>query len=432
MVQTLDTRPAVTSRTTATLREFGSYEEAQQLVDRLSDAGFPVEQVRIVGTGLRSVEQVTGRLTKGRAAAGGALTGAGFGLLIGLLFAVFVIGPFWVGVVLSSVIFGALWGRSDRLRRALGDPRAPRLLQRARPRGRELRGPGRLRPRGRGRPGRRHRLTALVEPDPCLRRPRIPEGAPTMTTIDRQPLRNAHRFTLYPMFRVAAILDDADDTRTALDTLEQAGVDLSTVDLLTGREEARALGRTGRRRGWGARQAGRCSEAPTSARRWRPTSAPSRRAATWSSFPLGATRRATGSPRSCAPPVVSTSCTSIRGTSPFPRSSGRRGDLSGEVPGAVAVVDVDHPDPGAQPLSMVSSGGESARRPRRTRPRSARRPPGRRSGRPRPPAARRPCRRPRPPPGPGEATPACGPGSGAARRPPTSTTSSAGRPDSAP
>lgn len=110
MMQTLDTRPAVTSRTTATLREFGSYEEAQQLVDRLSDAGFPVEQVRIVGTGLRSVEQVTGRLTKGRAAAGGALTGAGFGLLIGLLFAVFVIGPFWVGVVLSSVIFGALWG----------------------------------------------------------------------------------------------------------------------------------------------------------------------------------------------------------------------------------------------------------------------------------------------------------------------------------
>jgi hypothetical protein len=110
MSQTLHTVPAVTSRTTPTLREFGSYEEAQQLVDRLSDAGFPVEQVRIVGTGLQSVEQVTGRLTKGRAAAGGALTGAGFGLLIGMLFAVFVIGTFWLGVVLSSVIFGALWG----------------------------------------------------------------------------------------------------------------------------------------------------------------------------------------------------------------------------------------------------------------------------------------------------------------------------------
>jgi hypothetical protein len=110
MSQTLNTVPAATSRTTATLREFGSYEEAQQLVDRLSDAGFPVEQVRIVGTGLRSVEQVTGRLTKGPAAAGGALTGAGFGLLIGLLFAIFVIAPFGLGVVLSSVIFGALWG----------------------------------------------------------------------------------------------------------------------------------------------------------------------------------------------------------------------------------------------------------------------------------------------------------------------------------
>jgi hypothetical protein len=110
MSQTLNRVPAGTSRTTATLREFSSYEEAQQLVDRLSDAGFPVEQVRIVGTGLRSVEQVTGRRTKGHAAAGGALTGVGFGLLIGLLFAIFVIGPFGVGVVLSSVIFGALWG----------------------------------------------------------------------------------------------------------------------------------------------------------------------------------------------------------------------------------------------------------------------------------------------------------------------------------
>jgi hypothetical protein len=108
MSQTLD--PAVTSRTTATLREFGSYAEAQELVDRLSDAGFPVERVRIVGTGLRSVEQVTGRLTKGRAAAGGAFTGAWFGLLIGLLFAIFVIGPFGLGVLLSSVIFGSLWG----------------------------------------------------------------------------------------------------------------------------------------------------------------------------------------------------------------------------------------------------------------------------------------------------------------------------------
>src|SRR4051794_13196925 len=49
------------------LGEFTSYREAEQVVDRLSDVGFPVERVRIVGTGLRSVERVMGRLTKGRA-----------------------------------------------------------------------------------------------------------------------------------------------------------------------------------------------------------------------------------------------------------------------------------------------------------------------------------------------------------------------------
>jgi hypothetical protein len=110
MSQILNPVRAATSRPTVTLREFGSYEEAQQLVDRLSDVGFRIEQVRIVGTGLRSIEQVTGRLTKGRAAAGGAFTGAWFGLLIGLLFAIFTVGPFGLGVLLSSLIFGVLWG----------------------------------------------------------------------------------------------------------------------------------------------------------------------------------------------------------------------------------------------------------------------------------------------------------------------------------
>jgi hypothetical protein len=71
--------------------------------------------------------------------------------------------------------------------------------------------------------------------------------------MNRQPLRNERRFYRYPTFRVAAILDDADDTRTALDGLERAGVDISKVNLLTGQEGARLLDRTGRRHGWGAR-----------------------------------------------------------------------------------------------------------------------------------------------------------------------------------
>jgi hypothetical protein len=74
-----------------------------------------------------------------------------------------------------------------------------------------------------------------------------------VTTTNLQPLRNERRFYRSPMFRVAAILDDADDTRTALDALERAGVDVSKVNLLTGQQGARVLDRTGRRHGRGAR-----------------------------------------------------------------------------------------------------------------------------------------------------------------------------------
>lgn len=104
------TLPAAAPAGPQVLREFTTYDEAQHLVDRLSDAGFPVEHVRIVGTGIHSVEQVTGRLTKGRAALGGAATGAWFGLLIGLLFSLFTIGPAWLAVLLGSLVIGAFWG----------------------------------------------------------------------------------------------------------------------------------------------------------------------------------------------------------------------------------------------------------------------------------------------------------------------------------
>ena len=62
--------------TSAVLAEFKDYLQAQRLVDRLSDEKFPVEHVRIVGLGISSVEQVTGRMTKGKAALAGAAGGA--------------------------------------------------------------------------------------------------------------------------------------------------------------------------------------------------------------------------------------------------------------------------------------------------------------------------------------------------------------------
>jgi hypothetical protein len=93
-----------------TLARFPSYAGAQHLVDRLADAKFPVERMRIVGNGIRTVETVTGRMTTGRAALYGAGSGAWFGLFIGLLFGLFTIGPVWIGVLLTTVLLGAVFG----------------------------------------------------------------------------------------------------------------------------------------------------------------------------------------------------------------------------------------------------------------------------------------------------------------------------------
>ncbi|WP_285486494.1 general stress protein [Amycolatopsis taiwanensis] len=92
------------------LASFDSYTGAQHLVDRMSDDGFPVEHIRIVGDGIQTVEQVTGRLTRGKAALMGAGTGAWVGLFIGLLFGVFAVGPGWLAVLLISLAIGAFWG----------------------------------------------------------------------------------------------------------------------------------------------------------------------------------------------------------------------------------------------------------------------------------------------------------------------------------
>ncbi|KEP74342.1 hypothetical protein HR12_12635 [Microbacterium sp. SUBG005] len=91
------------------LSSFSDYTGAQAAVDRLSDAGFPVEHTAIVGHGVRIVEQVTGRLTRGRAALLGAASGAWFGLMIGVLIGLLSVGGF-LGFVLLGLVLGAVWG----------------------------------------------------------------------------------------------------------------------------------------------------------------------------------------------------------------------------------------------------------------------------------------------------------------------------------
>jgi Heat induced stress protein YflT domain len=108
----MDATPQLTSavRDGQSVASFATYPEAQGAVDRLSDAEFPVENVDIVGSDLRLVEHVTGRLTSGRAAMYGAGIGAWWGLLFGLLVGLFTTGPEWVGLVLGGLLIGAVFG----------------------------------------------------------------------------------------------------------------------------------------------------------------------------------------------------------------------------------------------------------------------------------------------------------------------------------
>lgn len=100
--------PRLALPTGVEVASYDTYEEAQRAVDHLSDNEFPVQKVWIVGTDLRMVEKVLGRLTYGRVAGGGAMNGAWFGLLIGLLFMIFMPGG-WV-YLLAAVLLGAAFG----------------------------------------------------------------------------------------------------------------------------------------------------------------------------------------------------------------------------------------------------------------------------------------------------------------------------------
>lgn len=109
--QGADGRPGTLSSTInyRVLTSVKSYSEAQHIVDTLSDAGFPVENVRIVGIGLESVEQVTGRKTTWTSAWQSALAGAWMGLFFGLLFVLFAPVIAW-RIILTAILLGLVFG----------------------------------------------------------------------------------------------------------------------------------------------------------------------------------------------------------------------------------------------------------------------------------------------------------------------------------
>lgn len=94
------------------LSVYDDYATAQRTVDFLSDQDFPVQNCMIVGTDLKQVERITGRLTSGRVAAGGAMSGLWFGLFVGVLFSFFGTGdtlPIIVSTTLMGIAFGVVF-----------------------------------------------------------------------------------------------------------------------------------------------------------------------------------------------------------------------------------------------------------------------------------------------------------------------------------
>lgn len=102
----------------------GSYEtyaEAQRAVDHLADEDFPVADVTIVGVEPMLVERIAARLTWSKVLTRGALSGAWFGLFVGLLLSLFSpeagLTPIVIGLVAGmgfAMVFAAVGYGSQR------------------------------------------------------------------------------------------------------------------------------------------------------------------------------------------------------------------------------------------------------------------------------------------------------------------------------
>lgn len=105
---------------------YDTYHDAQLAVDALARANFPVSKVSILGNDIRSVERVIGKLTYGKVALMGALSGAYLGLFFGIILFIFqpestgIMAVFFAAIVIGAgfgMLFGVLSYALNRNRR---------------------------------------------------------------------------------------------------------------------------------------------------------------------------------------------------------------------------------------------------------------------------------------------------------------------------
>ncbi|WP_245861566.1 general stress protein [Compostimonas suwonensis] len=92
------------------LETYESYAQAQESVEKLAKADFPVKQLSIIGSDLKTVERITGKLTYGRMALASAATGAWIGLFLGLVLVIFSPTLTSFAVLGAALLMGAGFG----------------------------------------------------------------------------------------------------------------------------------------------------------------------------------------------------------------------------------------------------------------------------------------------------------------------------------
>jgi hypothetical protein len=89
---------------------YNTYQDAQKAVDFLSDQKFPVQNLAIVGTDLKSVERVLGRRNWGTVIGQGVSFGISTGLLVGIVVLLFAPPGNVIALLLSALLIGIVLG----------------------------------------------------------------------------------------------------------------------------------------------------------------------------------------------------------------------------------------------------------------------------------------------------------------------------------